>query len=149
MTWISTHGKPTQRAPRSVGMLEHLGSTHPGSMSILSTASLLAVEALLPLCVLKQGLKKRKRKCWGGLVLVAKAGAWRELFYELALKPSCTTSFRENCTVDRWQNVLHARTQVVVLSCIRFVHLSLKSCTMICSHLHSHKATHVWSCLWP
>ena len=50
-------------APRSVGMLEHLDSTHPGSMSILSTASLLAVEALLPLCVLKRGLKKRRRKC--------------------------------------------------------------------------------------
>ena len=86
MTWISTHDEPTQRAPRSVGMLEHLGSTHPGSMSILSTASLLAVEALLPLCVLKRGLKKRRRKCWVGLVLVAKAGAWREFFYELDLK---------------------------------------------------------------
>ena len=58
---------PTQRAPRPVGMLEHLDSTHPGSMSILSTASLLAVEALLPLCVLKQGLKTLgfDSKSWG------------------------------------------------------------------------------------
>jgi hypothetical protein len=32
----STHGGPTQWAPRSVGMLKHLDSTHPRSMSILS-----------------------------------------------------------------------------------------------------------------
>ena len=64
---------PTQRAPRPVGMLEHLDSTHPGSMSILSTASLLAVEALLPLCVLKQGLEEAKTKVLRGFGFSSKS----------------------------------------------------------------------------
>ena len=86
MTWISTHGKPTQRAPRSVGMLEHLGSTHPGSMSILSTASLLAVEALLPLCVLKQGLKKQKTKVLRGIGFSSKSWGLTEIILWTGLK---------------------------------------------------------------
>jgi len=60
-------------------MLEHLGSTHPGSMSILSTASLLAVEALLPLCVLKQGLKKQKTKVLRGIGFSSKSWGLTEI----------------------------------------------------------------------
>ena len=81
MTWNSTrHVEPSQKAPKSVGMREHL------DMPILSNISLLAVEVLLTLCVIKQGLKKRKKmlkeigfssKCWG---------LTREFFYESDMK---------------------------------------------------------------
>ena len=72
MTWSSIHGVPTQRPQacwHAWTFRQHASWKHVNPFHSLAACS----RGSSALCVLKQGLKKLQRKCWGGLVSVAKA----------------------------------------------------------------------------